>query len=516
MPARSNTAARSAWFTQLPFAVQLMAAGSVAMLAPAVHAFALDLHRIAQPFFYGAVLFGVLTALLGLATLQQPVRRVARSQLLTLAAAFLVLPIMLAVPLHEARPSMSFFNAYFEMVSSITTTGATVFNIPRDIPEPLHLWRGLVAWMGGFLIILSAIAVLAPMTLGGFEVMRPSARGGGQQGRGANTANQMETQQRLSRFSAQLLPLYVGATGLLWLVLVVMGTEAFEALMVAMATMSTSGILPTSSLGALGINFGAELAVFLFLALAVTRQVLALPKDKRYFAGLSDDREMRIATVFVIVIPLVLWLRHFIGAFEINEEDNLIAALQALWGALFTVLSFLTTTGFVSNDWEAARAWSGLPTPGLVLAGLAIIGGGVATTAGGVKLLRFYALYKHGLREMERLVYPSSIGAGGRLGREVRREGAFIAWIFFMLFALSIAAVVVALTATGLNFDEAVVLAIAALSNTGPLAQAALEEGVRYSELTSPAKSILITAMVLGRMETLAIIALFNPDFWRR
>jgi len=388
--------------------------------------------------------------------------------------------------------------------------------MPRDIPEPLHLWRGLVAWMGGFLMILSAIAVLAPLTLGGFEVMRPSGRGGGPQGRGASTVNLSEAQHRLGRYAEQLLPLYAGATGLLWLGLVLLGTEPFHAIMVAMATLSTSGILPVSQFSGLSLGITAELAVFMFLGLAITRQALSLPKDRAYLAMLADDREMRMATVFVLLVPLTLWLRHFIGAFEVNDEDNLIAALQALWGAVFTVLSFLTTTGFMSADWDAARAWSGLPTPGLVLAGLAILGGGVATTAGGVKLLRFYALYKHGLREMERLVHPSSVGAGGRLGREVRREGAFIAWVFFMLFAVSIAAVVVALTATGLAFDDAVIFAISAISNTGPLAGAALEEGARYSALTTTAKSILIAAMVLGRMETLAIIALFNPDFWRR
>ena len=73
--------------------------------------------------------------------------------------------------------------------------------------------------------------------------------------------------------------------------------------------------------------------------------------------------------------------------------------------------------------------------------GLAMFGGGVATTAGGVKLLRVFALFKHGQREMERLVQPSSIGGAGQLARRFRRQGAFIAWIFFMLFAISIAAV---------------------------------------------------------------------------
>lgn len=485
------------------------------MLAPAIHAFALGQHRVAQPFFYGAILFGVLTTLIGLATLKQPIRNVARSQLLTLVAAFLVLPLMLAVPLHEARPSMSFFNAYFEMVSSLTTTGASIFDTPRTIPDPLHLWRALVGWLGGFLVILSAIAVLSPMTLGGFEVVRPGAKSGGRPGSGAQLARARDPNQRVSRYATKLMPLYLSATLLLWLALVISGADSFPALMVALSTLSTSGILPLRTLGELSFGFAPELIIFLFLGLAVTRQAMSLPFDKNFLPSLADDREVRMATTFIVVIPLVLWLRHFIGAFEVNEETNGIAALHAFWGSLFSVLSFLTTTGFVSADWEAARDWSALPTPGLVLAGLAIMGGGVATTAGGVKLLRIYALYKHGVREMERLVHPSSIGAGGHLGRGVRREGAFIAWIFFMLFALSIAATVIALTATGLAFSEAVVFAISALSTTGPLAQVALEEGANYADLGQGAKSVLIAAMVLGRMETLAIIALFNPEFWR-
>ncbi len=501
---------------RLPLLVQLMATGSVAMLLPAIHAFALNQHRVAQPFFYGAVLFSVLAALVALATFRQPIRNVARSQLLTLVAAYLVLPVMLAVPLHEARPSMSFFNAYFEMVSSITTTGASIFDTPRLVPDPIHLWRGLVGWFGGLLVIVSAVAVLAPMTLGGFEVLRPTASTGGLPGSGAQLARATEPNQRVARYTSKIVPIYVSLTLIIWLLQIITGAGSFNGLMIAMATMSTSGILPLRTMVEMGISFPGEVIVFAFLFIAVTRQVVWLPFDKHYFATLRLDPEMRVALCFLLAVPLALWLRHFIGAIEINEESDALAAVRALWGALFTVLSFLTTTGFVSSDWETARDWSALPTPGLVLAGMAIMGGGVATTAGGVKLLRFYALYKHGVREMERLVHPSSIGSGGRLGRGMRREGAFIAWIFFMLFALSISGVVVTLALSGLRFDESVVLALAALSTTGPLVHVALDGGLAYANLTVEAKAVLIGAMVLGRMETLAIIALFNPDFWRR
>ena len=147
--------------------------------------------------------------------------------------------------------------------------------------------------------------------------------------------------------------------------------------------------------------------------------------------------------------------------------------------------------------------------------GLALIGGGVATTAGGVKLLRVYALARHGEREVERLVHPSSIGGGGREARRIRRKGAYISWVFFMLFAISIAGVMVLLSLTGVQFETAMVLAVSALSTTGPLAEVAAETSISFAGLPDLAKVILAFAMVLGRLETLAIIALFNPEIWR-
>ena len=182
--------------------------------------------------------------------------------------------------------------------------------------------------------------------------------------------------------------------------------------------------------------------------------------------------------------------------------------MRIFWGAVFTVLSFLSTTGFESADWAATRVWSGLGSPGMVLMGLALMGGGVATTAGGVKLLRVYALYINGLREIDQLVHPSSMGGLAERNQRLRRKGAFIAWVFFMLFGLSLALVAILLAAMGIDFENALILAVAALSTTGPLVTFAATTPINLSELATEAKSILCVAMVFGRLETLAIIAL--------
>ena len=147
--------------------------------------------------------------------------------------------------------------------------------------------------------------------------------------------------------------------------------------------------------------------------------------------------------------------------------------------------------------------------------GLALIGGGVATTAGGVKLLRVFALYQNGSREMERLVHPSSVSGAGASGRRLQSNGAFIAWIFFMLFAMTMAAITLLLALFGVNFEDALVLSIAGLTTTGPVIQLADTTPIVLAELGPYAKSVFCAAMVLGRLETLAIIAILTPELWR-
>ncbi|SFP60342.1 TrkH family potassium uptake protein [Tranquillimonas alkanivorans] len=497
-------------FSRLPFAVILIALGAVAMLPPAIHAFSLRDYDTARAFFYSAILFLLLFALLSVAFGGRFPQKRVRSHLVTLAAAYVLLPVMLAVPFHESVPATRFFGVWFEMASCLTTTGATLF-APERLPEAVHLWRAIVGWLGGFLTWVTAIAILAPLNLGGFEVVS-----GEEVGEGAATVTQItrvaDGSERLLRFSWHLAPVYFGLTLALWIGLIMAGAEPLNAVIHAMSTLATSGISPGE-----GPESGlvGEALIFGFLIFAVSRMTFSGDVAGRGPRRLRKDPEMQMGAIIVALVPLFLFLRHWAGAYDVADESNIAAGLGALWGAVFTTLSFLTTTGFVSEAWDTARDWSGLPTPGLVLMGLSLIGGGVATTAGGVKLLRIYALYKHGVREMERLVHPNSVGGAGTAARRIRRKGAYVAWIFFMLFAISIALSMGAFALTGLSFEASTVLTIAALSTTGPLAEVAAAAPIVYADLTDAALAIFAAGMVLGRLETLALIALFNPDLWR-
>jgi trk system potassium uptake protein TrkH len=322
--------------------------------------------------------------------------------------------------------------------------------------------------------------------------------------------------ERVTRYALAIFPVYGGLTLLLWVLLLMAGDSGLVALCHAMSTLSTSGISPGTGVANSPSGVLGEVLIFVFLFFAISRRAFYGNALSTTPMPIRRDPEVQMALICLAVLPLVQFLQHWTGTYEKGTLASALQGAQALWGSVFTTLSFLTTTGFVSQDWGESRNWAGPGSSGLILLGLALIGGGVATTAGGVKLLRVFALYKLGQRELERLIHPSSVGGDGPAARRLRGEGAYVAWIFFMLFAMSIAIVMAALTLTGLAFEPAMVFTIAALSTTGPLAAVATETPLTYDMLGPAAKIIVAAAMVLGRLETLAILALLTPESWRR
>ncbi|PID35679.1 MAG: potassium transporter TrkH [Rhodobacterales bacterium] len=500
----------------MPLVVLVVGVGGLAMLLPGAHAAWVGDARVAEIF----LLYGVLTLLGGaLVGLAQAGRRRSdnpRRHLGTLFALFVALPLLFALPFQAAVQQTTFLNAYVEMVSALTTTGATLFDDAGRLSDSLHLWRAVVAWMGGLFIWVGAVAVLAPMSLGGFELRV----GGGQQGvAGGPIQERADLSARVRRFTVALAPLYIALTALVAGLLVLAGDAPLAATIHAMSTLSTSGITLPGGVSGAGAGMISEVIVAVFLLFALSRATFSYTpsaQNASRFDRLRHDPEIRMAAALITIVPAFLFFRHFIGAYEVAGAGlNLAEGIGALWGSVFTVLSFLTTAGFESAAWQGARSWSGLETPGLILAGLALFGGGVATTAGGAKLLRVYALYRHGLREMEKLVHPNSVGGGGTSGI-LQRGAAFRAWLFFMLMTLSLAIVMMAFAWFGAGFERAMILSISALTTTGPLLDVAAQEPVHLGLISVPEKLVYTGAMVLGRLETLAIVALFSPDLWRR
>jgi len=448
----------------------------------------------------------LLALMLALATSRPMRRNAGRGLFPLLAAIYLVLPGIMAVPLVEVL-GMRFGDAWFEMISSFTTTGATLIDTPRRVPDAVHLWRAMAGWFGGLFVLVSATALLAPLGLGGVELIRPQSDYGR-----VHAGPGQASGQRLKAHGLVILPWYAGLTGALWLVQVVLGVPGFRALIHAMSTLSTSGILPRETLG--GVGFLAEVTLFVFMILALSRGFMPSPGGSTRHRPTAGP-EVLVAAIIVALVTLIVAARHWMGAFEAAEGENLPALGRAAWGAAFTGLSFLTTTGFVSQDWIAIRLWSGLTPPGLVLMGLAIIGGGVATTAGGVKLMRVYALARLGKLELERMIYPSMVAGGGERQRFLVTTGARAAWLFAMVFAIAAAVLVAVLMLLGMGFETGLIFTIAAITTTGQLVQVAGDLPLHWSLLSDPAKAALGLGMILGRLEILVLLALLMGQFAR-
>lgn len=499
---------------ELPLLVVLLGITAGLALIPALHGVATDQSDLARAFFYAALILLILTVMLGIATAAYSPRDAARSHLASLVGAYLLLPVAMVLPLREALPDTSLINAWFEMTSSFTTTGATVYPADR-LSDTVHLWRATVGWYGGFIVLLAAYAILAPLNLGGSEVASGRVPGRGAFA-GAQAARGGEASDRLTRFAMRLFPIFTSLTLVLWIGLILAGESATTALIHAMGTLSTSGISGQAGLAGAGAGIAGEMLIFGFLLFAITRRALPGLGPAAQHRLILGDRELRLAGLIILSVGVILFLRHWFVADLTGGEETSLRALAALWGIIFTAASFLTTTGYVSAEWQTAAEWSGISTPGLILLGLAIIGGGTATAAGGVKLLRVYALLRHGERELERIIHPNSIGRGGGDARRLREEGAQLAWVFFMLFAFTIAIVTASLTLLGVAFEPALVLAIAALTTTGQLADYGGSLSIIYGDLTASVKVALGLAMIVGRLETLALLALILPARGRR
>ncbi|MCH8466990.1 MAG: TrkH family potassium uptake protein [Roseinatronobacter sp.] len=489
--------------------VALIGVTAMAMLLPAAVGFTLREHALARAFLYSAALLGSLAGMIYLAARANPSRDGALSHpfsILTLA--YLLLPALMAVPLTEAIPGMRFGDAWFEMLSAFTTTGASL--LEGTTSRSVDLWRATVAWGGGLFVVVCVMALLVPFNLGGVELLRGQIGGAmrvtepGQAQTNFQESDESRNLQRLRDQVSVIAPAYLGITLVLWVGLSMAGNPPLVALMLAMSTLSTSGIVPVG----VSTSVPSEILIALVLVFALSRRLWpgarALSADQ---SPKRQDPELMLAAVIVALIVLALVLHALIRP----GPGGFVTHLADIWAHGFTALSFLTTTGFVSSaSGGLSQVFSG--PAGLMLMGLALFGGGVATTAGGLKLMRVFALGWQARREVSKLVYPDSVGGDGPRLRSLRREGAFAAWLFLMIFIFALTSLTAGLTLAGLTLEKAAVFAVAALTTTGPLPLIAAAEPLYWGELGEGAKILLGFGMLLGRLELLLLLSVL----WRR
>ena len=494
----------------LPLFLQVFGLACNLMIVIAVYGLVADQFREARIFFYTGLTGFLVLFLVVLATSNRDLKETGVSQLFSLFFSFLFLPLFFAVPTWIILPSTNLTDIYLDMVSAFTTTGLSVFE-NEFLSKPIHLWRALVAWFGGGLIWIAAFVILLPANLGGFEVFSNKQEL-------LNSNRKLTLNERsvtLVKVSQKLIPIYVALTIVLWVLLRSFGTDAYTSLIRALSVVSTSGISGPEKFGLDAAGFFGELIIILFLFLALSHSVLnSIYKRirlKKFFA----DTEIRFGLLIVLAMTALLSFKQLNQAdLYSSSSDSLENIIQFIWGNFFTVFSFITTNGYVSSFWNEPISSSDTPHTLIILIGLCLFGGGLATTAGGIKLLRISILFSAFSNETGKLLYPSSVAKKNKFTKSLDIS-VFMAWIFFMLFIVSLATLTIVLSMFGILFEEALLLIVSCLTTTGPLLQFVGVENFSIIELSLAPKIILILTMILGRLEILVALSLITFGIWQ-
>ncbi len=469
----------------------LLLAWAAAMVLPVLVAVNYAEAGAAGAFAAAALLTGFAGGILVIAT-RGVGRRVSRREAFLLAVvAWVVLPAFGALPFSFTGVAPSPTDAYFEALSGLTTTGASVLGDPAALPRSILFWRALSQWIGGLGTIMLALAMLSLLGVGGMQLYRSALP------RGERDTLEL----RLLEASRSIWWIYALLTALCAVLLWAAGMTPFDALCHALSTLSTGGF--SSGAGALVPTRSplVEAVLVVFMLAGAMNFTLLWALFHGHPRPLREDPELRyllgVAAFAAATISAVLLLAHA-------------GAGESLRLGIFSAVSMLTTTGFLA---EEAGAWpSALPV--LFLA-LMMMGGSTGSTAGGLKLMRVALMLKEGWRELGRLAYPHGVVRLHYARQAIADSDLGTVWGFIIVYLLCFVLVSLGLAWFGLDLRTALAASGAALSNTGPGIAMVTGDGAGYAAMPVGAKWLVALAMLLGRLELFTLLALLSPGFWR-
>ena len=385
-----------------------------------------------------------------------------------------------------------FTNAYFESLSGFTTTGASILNDIESLPKGILLWRSLTQWIGGMGIIVLSIAILPFLGVGGMQLYR------------AETPSPVvdKLKPRISDTAKILWKVYLAITIVQVIFLLGGGMSVFDAFCHAFCTLPTGGFSTrnTSILAYDSAYLDTVIIVFMLLAgINFSLHYKMLKGDRKIFA---KDEECRIFLAVVALFTLLIALDTYGGVYT--------SFSQAFRQAAFQVSSIITTTGFVSADYEKWPAFSQI-----ILLSCMFFGAMAGSTGGGMKFMRIILLIKHGYQQIIRIIHPHAVTSVKLGGRAVPAEILNGIWGFFILYLCLFFVATLVMAALGLDFISSIGAVASSLGNVGP--GLGIVGPVRnYLEIPLAGKWVLVACMLIGRLEIYTVIVLLTPEFWKK
>jgi trk system potassium uptake protein TrkH len=396
-----------------------------------------------------------------------------------------------SLPFILSSAAPTFTDAFFEAVSGLTTTGATVFKELDYAPPGILLWRALLQWLGGIGIVVMAMTILPALKIGGMQLFR------------SEFSDRSEKHlPRVSQIASAILSTYLLMSALCGLAYWLAGMTPFEAICLMMATVSTAGFATSDlSLGAFD-SYWIEMIAIIFMVMGSATLLLFT----RFLQGDSQaiwkDSQVR---VYIVLIALASGFVSF-WLWQTHQYDG----LSALRYGTFAVVSIVSTTGFTTADFNT---WGGFAIVFLYL--LMFVGGCTGSTAGGIKIFRFQILFKAAKNQILQLRRPHGIFVPLYNGKKLK-EGEFMSVLaFFALYIFCYAALALSLSLCGIDVVSSLSGSATILGNVGPGLGAQIGPNGNYADLPEMAKWIVMFGMLIGRLELLTILILFTPNFWR-
>ena len=383
-------------------------------------------------------------------------------------------------------------SAVFETMSGFTTTGASVLTDLESFPRGVLFWRAMTHWFGGMGVLVLCVAILPFLGVGGMQIYRAEMPG----------PSKDRLTPKIATTAKLLWGVYVLLCAVLTALLCLGGMTLFDALCHAFATMATGGFSTrTLSVGAYNsVYFDVVITFFMILAgtnfalhyRALTGQPLAYFRESEFlyyifFLGGA-----------IVMLTLTVW-------------GSVYGSLwQALRAAAFQGTSIMTTTGFVTADFDQ---WPNAARTLLVL--LMFIGGCAGSTGGGIKVVRVSVLLKKTMRELRRFVRPQAVWAVKLNRKSVEQSVISHISAFFAMFIILFALFSILMTFFTPDTETALTSVIATMGNIGP-GLAAVGATQNYADIPAVGKSILVFCMLLGRLELYTVLIVLLPSTWKK
>lgn len=417
-----------------------------------------------------------------------------RDGFLVVAMVWFVLSFFAAIPFYiSPLVHISFTDAFFESVSGLTTTGASIIPSIEHLPHAILFYRQELQFMGGMGIVVLAVAVLPMLGIGGMQLYRAETPG---------PMKDSKLTPRITETAKALWLIYIIITVACALSYWLAGMSPFEAIGESFGTVSTGGFsLHNSSFAFYQNNTIYLIAIFFMFISGVSFALHFSAFQRRSLKPYWRDVEFTYYFWLLFIVigtsALVLATHHYYQHFY-----------QDLINSAFNIISVVTTTGFTNSSFNL---WPTFLPVMIMCAGL--IGACGGSTSGGIKVMRFVLVCKQAMREMRRLIHPNGVYPIKFGSQVLPIETIEAMWGFIGVYVAAVVFCTLALMSSGLNMASAFSATVSALANVGAgIGQVASG----FTDVSTFAKWLLSVAMIAGRLEIFTLLLLFTPAFWRK